>query len=184
MTTASAANPGREATLELALLQQKLGRAADAKASFTLVARSFTPDGRALDLVRVARAFRALGDSRQASALYQRAANLAAKDPEAVPIAQTGWGELFLEKYNTQDAVEAFRTALKADPKCVDAYLGIARALMDEAPERAAEAAKQVLTINKSSVDARLILAELALDERKLDEAREEIERAQDVESR
>jgi cellulose synthase operon protein C len=181
LTAASAENPGREATLELALLQQKLGRAADAKASFTLVARSFTPDGRALDLVRVARAFRALGDSRQASALYQRATNLAAKDPEAVPIAQTGWGELFLEKYNTQDAVEAFRTALKADPKFVDAYLGIARALVDEAPERAAEAAKQVLTINKLSVDARLILAELALDERKLDEARKEVDRAQDV---
>jgi tetratricopeptide (TPR) repeat protein len=181
LTAASAANPGREATLELALQQQKLGRVADARASFTQVARTFTPDGRAMDLVRVARAFRALGDSRQSSALYQRAANLAAKDPEAVPVVQTGWGELFLEKYNTQDAVEAFRTALKADPKAVDAYLGIARALMDEAPDRAGEAARQVLAINKFSVDARLILAELALDERKVDAAREEIERAQDV---
>ncbi len=113
--------------------------------------------------------------------MYQRAANLAAKEPEAVAIVQSGWGELFLEKYNTQDAVEAFRTALKADPKSVDAYLGIAQALKDEAPDRAAEAVKQVLTINRSSVEARLILAELALDERKLDEARKEIERAQDV---
>jgi tetratricopeptide (TPR) repeat protein len=181
LTASSAANPGKDATLELALLQQKLGRAVDSKASFTLVARSFTPEGRALDLARVARAWRALGESRQASQLYQRAANLAAKEPEAVPIVQTGWGELFLEKYNTQDAVEAFRTALKADPKWVDAYLGIAQALKDEAPDRAAEAVKQVLTINRSSVEARLILAELALDERKLDEARKEIERAQDV---
>src|ERR1700754_4030501 len=48
LTASSAANPGKESTLELALLQQKLGRAADAKASFTLVARTFTPEGRAL----------------------------------------------------------------------------------------------------------------------------------------
>jgi cellulose synthase operon protein C len=181
LTASSAASPGKESTLELALLQQRLGRPVDAKASFTLVARTFSPEGRALDLVRVARAWRALGESRQASALYQRAANLAAKEPEAVAIVQTGWGELFLEKYNTQDAVEAFRTALKADPKWVDAYLGMAQALKDEAPDRAEEAVKQVLAINKFSVEARLILAELALDARKLDDARKEIERAQDV---
>jgi tetratricopeptide (TPR) repeat protein len=181
LTASSTANPGKESTLELALLQQKLGRAEDAKVSFTLVARTFSPEGRALDLVRVARAWRALGESRQASALYQRAANLSAKEPEVVPVVQTGWGELFLEKYNTQDAVEAFRTALKSDPKWVDAYLGIAQALKREAPDRAAEAVKQVLTINRSSVEARLLLAELALDERKLDEARKEIERAQNV---
>jgi tetratricopeptide (TPR) repeat protein len=177
LTAASAQSPGREATLELGLLQQRLGRKGEAAEAFAQVIRTFAPDGRPADLVRVARAARGLGQSRQANALYQRAANLAPQDPAV----QTGWGELFLEKFNTNEAVEAFRTAIKADPRWLEAYIGLARGLIDESPDRAAEAARQALGINKSSVEARLVLAELAIDERKLEEAGKEIERVLDI---
>jgi tetratricopeptide (TPR) repeat protein len=98
--------------------------------------------------------------------------------PAVLAAVQAYWGELFLEKYNTPEAVDAFTTALKADPKAIAAHLGLARALLDENASASADSARAALALDESSVGARLILAELALDERKLSDARQEIDKA------
>jgi tetratricopeptide (TPR) repeat protein len=179
LTTASAAAPGSDATLELGLLQQRLGRRPDAAATLNGLLRTLAAQQNRgpAELLRAGRAARALSLYRQANALFQEASRAAPQEPAL----QTAWGELFLEKYNTPEAVEAFRSALKLDGRWTDAHVGLSRALLDEDQTAALDEAKQALAINKSSVDARLIFAQVALDERRLDDAKTEIGRALDV---
>src|SRR5262249_21176269 len=73
------------------------------------------------------------------------------------------------------------RAALKSDPRWTDAHIGLSRALLDDDQTAALEEARQALAINKVSVPGRLIFAQVALDERRLDDARAEIGRALDV---
>ncbi len=179
LTTGSAAAPGGEATLELGLLQQYLGRRPEATTTLNGLLRTLAaqPNRGPSELLRAGRAARALGLYRQANALFQEASRAAPQDPAL----QTAWGELFLEKYNTPEAIEAFRAALKLDPRWTDAHVGLAHALLDEDQTAALDEAKQALTINKSSLEGRLIFAQVALDERRLEDARNEINKAFDV---
>jgi tetratricopeptide (TPR) repeat protein len=179
LTTASTAAPGSDATLELGLLQQYLGRRTDADTTLKGLLRTLAAQQNRgpAELLRDGRAARALGLYRQANAFFQEASRVSPQDPTL----QTAWGELFLEKYNTPEAIEAFRAALKLDPRWTDAHLGLAHALLDADQTAALDEAKQALAINKASVDARLIYAQVALDERRLDDARNEIAKALDV---
>jgi tetratricopeptide (TPR) repeat protein len=179
LTAAAAAAPGSDAPLELGLLQQYLGHRPEATATLNGLLRTLAAQQNrsGADLLRAGRAARALGLYRQANALFQEASRLQPQDPAL----QTAWGDLFLEKYNTPESVEAFRAALKIDPRWTDAHVGLSRALLDDDQTAALEEAKQALAINKASVPARLIFAQVALDERRLDDARTEIGRALDV---
>lgn len=173
----SAAAPGGEASLEFGLLLRYLGRPSEAAAPLTLVVQqALLDDGSPQSLLRGARGARALGLFRRSNSLFQQAARLAPEDAAV----QAGWGELFLEKYNTQDALEAFRAAIKLDPKSVSAQVGLARALLDENATAATAAARAALDVDDHAVGARLVLAEIALDERRLPEGRAEIEKALD----
>ena len=58
------------------------------------------------------RALRALGRFKEANAAYRDAATDAPGDAAI----QTGWGELFLEKYKNAEALKSFQMALQADP--------------------------------------------------------------------
>jgi tetratricopeptide (TPR) repeat protein len=179
LTPAALAAPTSEAPLELGLLQQYLGHRPEAQATLNgllkaLVAQQTRGLG---ELLRGGRAARALGLYRQANALFQEAS----RGKEQEPALQTAWGELFLEKYNTPESIEAFRAALKMDGRWTDAHVGLARALLDEDQAAALEEAKQALAINKASVPARLIFAQVALDERRLDDARTEINKALEI---
>jgi len=127
--------------------------------------------------MRAGRAARAIGSYRDANRIFQELSRLEPQDPAL----QTAWGDLFLEKFNTAEAVEAYRAALKADPRWTDARVGLARALLDDDQTAALDEAKQALTINKQSVPARLVFAQVALDERRLDDARTEINKALEI---
>ena len=70
-----------------------------------------------------------------------------------------------------QDAVRSFQAALNADPKWVPAHVGLARALVSENPSDSAEMARHAIDLDESSEAAHLLLAELALDERRYDDA-------------
>ncbi|MBI4486024.1 MAG: tetratricopeptide repeat protein, partial [Acidobacteria bacterium] len=158
--------PASDAALELGLLQQMLGRG-DADALLERVAADDQSSDPA-SLTRAARALRALGQSQQANAAYRDAAAAA---PDAAAI-NSAWGELFLEKYNKAEALKSFQAALQIDSTYVPALLGSARALADEDPPQAMTLAKRALDINASSVDAHVILANLAIDQSHHDEAR------------
>jgi tetratricopeptide (TPR) repeat protein len=170
---AAAKDPAGDASLELGLLQMHLGRAEDATRALNSVFRqSSSAAGDPEALFRAARAAQALNRARDANALYRAAA--AATDDPAV---DTAWGLLFLEKYNAPEALRSLQDALKADPEWAPAHAGLARVMADENPPAAASSARKALEIDAGLADARLLLAELELDNSRHDQARQEIDK-------
>ncbi len=170
--------PGSDAALELGLLLQLLGRPEGA-AVLNRVAGARPgagPEG-APQLARQARALRALNEFEDANAAYRDAAAALPKDPGV----NTGWGELFLQTYNTPEALQSFKAALDVDPNWTPALLGSARALAEDNPPQAAALAQQVLKINPADVGAHVFMADLAIDAGKRPEARELIQKALSV---
>ncbi len=167
-------DPAGDAALELGLLQMMLGRRGEAIAAFNRILDAL--DGRtdAVSLTRAGRAARALGEFQDANAYFRRAASLLPDDP-AINIA---WGELFLEKYNREEAAQSFQAALQRDPKSVRAQLGLARAIADDNPPAALELASKALQADGTFVPAHVFVAELQLDEGRRKEARESLDRA------
>ena len=165
--------PASEAALELGLLQQMLGKN-DAAAILERVAVQADTSRDPQEIARAGRALRALGRFKEANAAYRDAAGDAPGDAAI----QTGWGELFLEKYNRPEALRSFQMALQADPRWTPALVGSARALSDDNPPQAVSLAKRALELNPSSVDAHVFLAEEATDAGKHDEALASLEKA------
>jgi len=100
-----------------------------------------------------------------------------AADP-ADPEPKLRLGELFLEKYNSQDARELFEEVLATDPANARALLGLARAAhFDGAPD-ALELAQKSLESNPNLVPARALVARLLLTLERHADAAAEAERA------
>src|SRR5262245_22306777 len=132
-----------DAALELGLLEHMLTRP-EAAATLGKVAQlaDTSVDGR--EVARAARALRALGRFQEANAAYREAA---AELPGDAGI-QTGWGDLFLEKYNKPEAMRSYQMAMQYDPRWLPAMMGTARALADDNPPQAVVLAKRVLEID------------------------------------
>jgi len=167
--------PQSDAALELGLLQQMLGRA-DATAILEKVASLADTSDNPPEVARAARALRALGGSRvqEANAAFREAAASLPSDPSV----QTGWGELFLEKYDRAEALKSFQLALQVDPRWTPALVGSAEALSEDNPPQAVSLAKRALEVNPSSVEAHLFLAGQAADSSHPDEAKQAIDKA------
>jgi tetratricopeptide (TPR) repeat protein len=162
-----------DAALELGLLHQMLDRP-DAAIALGKVAALGDTATAAADLARAGRALRALGRFQQANAAYRAAVAAAPGDPAI----NTGWGELFLEKYNRKEAAKSFQDALQADDKYVPAMIGLAEAMADDNPPAAVDLARHVLEVNPSLVEAHIFLARQAVDAGHHDEARASIGKA------
>jgi tetratricopeptide (TPR) repeat protein len=167
---ATVREPAGEAALTLGLLYQQVGRTEAASRLLTEVYRQGASRGDVESLVRAAKAAQALGRARDANALY-RAASGAGDDPAI----HTGWGLLFLEKYNRPEALRSLQEALKNDPQWAPAHAGLARVVADENPPAAAAAAAKAIEIDADLADPHLLLAELELDNSRPDEARKQI---------
>jgi tetratricopeptide (TPR) repeat protein len=162
--------PPSDAALELALLLQTLGRSNDAVPMLNVLYRASGNDQ--ASLTRAARAAAALGDARNANALFR-----AASGSGSNPALDTAWGLLFLDKYNYPEAVKSFQQALAADPEWAPAHAGLARTLAEDDPPAASAAATRALEIDPHLADAELLLAQLDLDNTRWDAARERIAR-------
>ena len=162
--------PLSDAALELALLFQRVGRAADASQLLNVIFRS--SDNDPASLVRAGRAAAALGRARDANGLFRSAATAGSN-----PALNTAWGLLFLEKYNRAEAVKSFQQALTQDPEWAPAHAGLGRTLAEDDPPAAAAAATRALEIDPHLADAELLLASLDLDNTRWDAARERIAR-------
>jgi tetratricopeptide (TPR) repeat protein len=168
---AAAQEPDGEAALTLGQLHVQLGRTEAGTRLLTAVYRQNLVRSDAEAQFRAARAAQALGLPREAKMLFQSAS--ASKDPAI----DTGWGLLFLEKYNKPEALRSFKEALEKDPKWAPAHAGVARVLADENPPAAAAAATKALEIDAEFTDAHLLLAELELDNSRRDNARARIDK-------
>jgi tetratricopeptide (TPR) repeat protein len=165
--------PTSEAALELGLLLQTLSRR-EAVATLERVTMLVDTSQDASEVARAARALRALGRFQEANAAYRDASSAAPGDAAI----QTAWGELFLEKFETAEAMKSFQMALRLDQRWTPALMGSARALADDNPPQAVAIARHVLEINAASVDAEVFLAEQAVDAGHRDEARKSLAKA------
>ena len=171
---AATAAPAGDAALSLGRLLMMLGRRQEASAVLAPVIEQGTAAGDAASTGRAARAAHTLGQFRIANGLYREAAGARPTDAQV----NTWWGELLLEKYNRPEAIKSFQAALAGDSTHAEAHLGLARALASENPPAAAASARRALEFNPSQTGALVVLAELALDAGRRDEAREELQRA------
>jgi tetratricopeptide (TPR) repeat protein len=175
LTAPAAAAPPSDAALELGLLQMQLGKRPDARRTLE---RILGADARtAADYMRIGNAARALGEFDDANRSFREANRLAPDDPDV----NTAWGELLLEKYNRADAMKSFQIALRVNEDNVAARIGLARVALEENPPAAKTAVERALKTNPSYVPAHLLAAEMAMDDRRRDEAKTSIKAALDV---
>src|SRR5262249_17342023 len=125
-----------------------------------------------LSLFRAARAAVALNRLREANSLF-RAAGSAGFDPSV----ETGWGQLFFQTYNLDEAVKSFQSVLKQDDTWAPAHLGARGAPAGHHPPPAAKEAPPALEIDPLPSDAEPLLADPDLDNTKYDAARTRITR-------
>ena len=168
------ANPVSAAGLELALLQQYLGRRDEAAARFRVLVDRLQRSPDAVDLYRAAQAARALDRYRQANALLRNAAGIAPDDPAI----HTLWGNLFGEKYDQAEASQSYIAALEIDEEWAPALLGMARALADTNPPAASASASRAVEIDPDYLDAHLFLAQRGFDDRDHEAGRASLDRA------
>ncbi len=116
----------------------------------------------AADLVAMATIVRRDNNWEDANSAFRSAVRT---DPKRLE-ANLEWGELFLEKHASDNALACFRDVLARDPGNPDAQAGVARALLDqegntEAVERALQG---TLAVNPRHGRALAMRAEIALD--------------------
>ena len=169
----AAANPGGEAALETGLLQLLVGKRTEARRTLQLVLMADPLAPTARDMLRAARAARALGRIDDAQAYFRDAIAVTPADP----LINTEWGDLFVEKYNNKDAARSFEEALKSDPEYAPALLGMARAVADTNPPQAIGFAQRALKLNPIDPGAHLFMAQHAIYQDKKKEARDAIAR-------
>ncbi len=175
LTPVASAQPDSDAALELGLLELYLGRRADGIRRLRLLTGRLAPRT-ARDYFRLARAASALAGFqdaqafKEANSFFRDANKLAPDDPDI----NAAWGELFLDKHNPADAMKSFQEALRVDDNHVDALIGAARVNAGMNPPAARAALERALKVNPNSVPAHLLQAELALDDRERDKAREQ----------
>jgi tetratricopeptide (TPR) repeat protein len=177
LTAAATSAPAGDAALELGLLQQYLGKRQEARRTLQRVTEG-TALRTAADFTRGGRAARALGQFKPANDEFFRRGNKLAPDDVAL---NTAWGDLFLEKFDRPNALRSYQDALKADENYVPARVGLARVAAEGNPPAAKEALEKALTTNPNYVPALLLSAELALDDRRRDDAEAAIKKALDV---
>jgi len=170
---AASESPLSDAAVELGVLQRMLGRR-EALRTLSLILSRDIVAASAPDYVRAGRAARALGRFQQASDFFREAIARAPTDVTA----NVAWGELFLEKHNRSDAAKSFQAALRTSAEDPTALMGLARTMADDNPPLARKLAQQVLALNPQSTGARVLLAELALDDTKRPEAKAELAKA------
>jgi tetratricopeptide (TPR) repeat protein len=171
----SAASGHADASLELGLLLLELGQPAEARAALGEVGGALGPTDSGMAYARVARAVAAIGDPRQADALFRAAATRAPGEA----LVYSWWGDLFLARHATPDnIVRTYRDALERDPQWAPAHLGLAQGLEDTDREAASAALTRALEIDPLLVEAHLMLVDRALDADRRADAAAALEKA------
>src|SRR5438132_4821724 len=173
LTGPAAAAPGSDAALELGRLQLYLGKRVEGTRTLERLIAS-SPQSTAADFVRLGEAEHELEQFQQANADFRQASGLA---PDDVAM-NIGWGELFAAKYNRSDAAKSFDAALMAAPDNVRAKIDMAGLMVDTNPPAARKTIGEALMLNPNYVPAYVLIAQVALDDGKRDEAKESLRKA------
>lgn len=120
----------------------------------------------------------ALGDIKSANSLFQSAVKMM---PDSARV-RLRWGDLFMETYQYQEALDLFSEALELDPANDFARVGASRALLERFESDAVKNLVPVLENDDAaagaSLQARLLLARMAIESTDVDQALQILEEA------
>ena len=155
------------ATLESCDALRKHGQQAEASACYETLSRSNDAYLRAEGLWGLER-------YEQANEAFRAAV----AQPGSKAIYRVRWGLLLHERFNNKEAVDLFNEALQQEPTNARAYLGLALVSADGFDSKAEEYVAKALTLDPKLVEARELMANLALENSKTQEAVEEADKA------
>ncbi len=112
--------------------------------------------------------------------IYEQAIQRDPKDPAS----HVAIGDLLLDRYNNEEALEAYRAALSIDGAYVPALLGVARSQHFDHSTGAIDAAGKVIEIRPNDVGALVLLARLHLELEDYEASKLFLERALSVNPR
>ena len=125
-----------------------------------------------------AEAMWAQGDVKTANSLFQTAVQSAPENPDI----RVRWGELFMQTYQYQNALDLFQEALNLDPDHAFAHVGAAQALRQGGGEGVNEHIDAVMKSLSSPPGARLrallMLSHTALEQAEFEEVRRTLDEA------
>jgi tetratricopeptide (TPR) repeat protein len=164
------------ARLRVALINYDMGRRDEAWRTFDTFIDSYNNAGRNLtadELAAVGVAVRYLGDRdhqmfKDALKAFDQAI---AADPGNFG-ASVLLGDLFLDKYNSDDAVTAYTQVLRVNPRHADALAGLAGALAFDHKPGAIDTARKALQTNPQHVNAHSFMTHAFLATEDFDSAR------------
>ena len=175
------------AWLGLAEIHRQRGELEQARALWRQIRDAYQtrPSLSARDLHAIAAATRQLGDSdpqlyKQAVRLFDDAMR---RDPSSLD-SGIALGELLLEKYNNEEALQVFQEVLSRDESHPRALLGLARSQHFDYSSEAMDSALQALAVNPNLVEGRVFLARLYIELEAYDDARREAALALEVNPR
>lgn len=161
------------ARLYLGITLHDTGKAAEAQKTFTQFIQDFNnrkiDANRADHLTYTAVAAKYLQAWQDANDTFQEALD---KDPE-FQLANLEWGELFLAKYNAQEAAKCFQAVLKQNRSLPRALVDMARLQVETSYNTiaATRLSDEALKINPKYVPALNVKARLALDDEEFAQA-------------
>src|SRR5205823_2349424 len=140
------ANVGVAAQYEKASVLEDTGKREEAGAIYKKLIENFQTGAirNPNDLHWVARALWASEYYHDANDVFKAVTQGSPRNGEAF----VAWGDLLEEKYNEPEAIASYQDALKIDPNMPEAHIGIARALADTEPEKAAAALDRAMKTN------------------------------------
>jgi cellulose synthase operon protein C len=103
---------------------------------------------------------------------------IAVAQPGSKAIYRVRWGLLLHERFNNKEAVDLFNEALQQDPANAQAYLGLALVSADGFDSKAGEYAARALVLDPKLVEAHELMANLALENSKTEDAVAEADKA------
>jgi cellulose synthase operon protein C len=164
------------ASVRTGMILWQMGRIEEARALFQrLHQRALVSELRsAEDLTWMARALVYLDRPHEANDLYAEAIE---RDPSFLE-AYLQAGDLFIEKYNYAEAAGFFRDALRINPRCARAHVGLARSARIEGGAEAFAHVQRALAVNPRLSEAHDLAAALLLEVGEIEAAERHLEQA------
>ncbi|HKE96968.1 MAG TPA: tetratricopeptide repeat protein [Povalibacter sp.] len=161
-------DPRRPAELKECDAHYYHGRTVEAKACYSRILAG-TPDA----ILQAEAAWRS-GDLQRANRRFRDAVGSSQRQT----YGRSRWGRLFLETHQYGEAERLFREALELSPNDQYARLGLAHVYAEQFSGEAQAQLDAVLKDNDELTEAHLLVARMALEEGRLDEAHDALDRA------
>jgi tetratricopeptide (TPR) repeat protein len=143
------------------------GKDAEATDCFEALARSG-------DAYLMGEGYGGRGDYEKAKSEFEIAVGM----PKSPALWHVRYGMLFHERFNNEEAAKLYEEALGIDPKSALAYLGLAELSAEGFDDKAAEYISRAIALDPKMVEAHEFLANMLLEDLKIDEAGKEADTA------